>query len=64
MQGRVKFWKQDAGYGFLKGEDGKEIFCHFSAIQGAKSLAESQKVEFDITQGDRGLRAQNVVIID
>ncbi len=51
------------GYGFLTYEDGKEIFVHFSSIQGEgfKSLREGDEVEFEITQGEKGEQATNVV---
>jgi cold shock protein len=60
--GTVKWFKDDKGYGFITGEDGVDVFVHFSAIQaeGFKSLAEGQKVTFDVTQGPKGLQAANV----
>jgi len=60
--GTVKWFKDDKGYGFIAGEDGVEVFVHFSAIQaeGFKSLAEGQKVEYDVTQGQKGPQATNV----
>ena len=52
------------GFGFIKTEDGKDVFVHFSAIQsdGYKTLVEGQNVTFDITNGDRGPQAINVVV--
>ena len=56
-------WFNDAkGYGFISQEDGEDVFVHFSAIQaqGFKSLAEGDKVEFEVTRGPKGLQAANV----
>jgi CspA family cold shock protein len=60
--GTVKWFKDDKGYGFITGEDGVDVFVHFSAIQGEgfKSLAEGQKVVYDTQQGPKGLQAANV----
>ena len=60
--GTVKWFKDDKGYGFITGEDGVDVFVHFSAIQaeGFKSLAEGQKVSYDVQQGPKGLQAANV----
>ncbi len=62
MQGRVKWFSAEKGYGFIEREDGEDVFVHFSAIQdeGFKTLREGEKVEFDIVQGDRGPQAANV----
>jgi len=58
--GTVAKWIGDRGYGFIKCEDGKEIFVHNSDIQGKSSLIEGEKVEFEVTQGDKGPRAAKV----
>lgn len=63
MHGRVKWFNQEKGYGFIEREDGGDVFVHYSAIQeeGFKTLAEGQEVEFEIVQGPRGPQAANVV---
>lgn len=63
MIGKVKWFSAEKGYGFLEREDGGDVFVHFSAIQtdGFKTLAEGEKVEFDIVDGARGPQASNVV---
>lgn len=61
--GTVKWFNDSKGFGFITPEDGeKDVFVHFSAIQGDgfKSLAEGQRVNFDITDGDKGPQAINV----
>ena len=62
MQGKVKWFSAEKGYGFIEREDGGDVFLHFSAIQedGYKSLSEGQEVEFDIVDGPRGPQAANV----
>ena len=63
--GTVKWFKDDKGYGFITGEDGVDVFVHFSAwmAEGFKSLAEGQKVTYDVQQGPKGLQAANVRIV-
>lgn len=63
MRGTVKWFNAEKGFGFIQVEDGDDVFVHFSAIQGDgfKTLDEGQAVEFDITQGNRGPQATNVV---
>jgi len=60
--GTVKFFNEQKGYGFISREQGKDVFVHFSAIQGTgfKTLHEGQRVEFEIGQGRKGDEAQNV----
>ena len=62
-KGTVKWFNAEKGYGFITGEDGKDVFVHFSAIQGEgfKSLDEGQAVTYDLTEGARGMQAANVV---
>ncbi|MGB3959821.1 MAG: cold shock domain-containing protein [bacterium] len=63
MQGRVKWFNAEKGYGFIEREDGGDVFVHYSAIkeEGFKTLLEGQQVEFDIVEGARGPQAANVV---
>ncbi len=63
MKGTVKWFNAEKGYGFITGEDGKDVFVHYSAIQGDgfKTLDEGQAVDFDLTEGQRGMQASNVV---
>jgi cold shock protein len=63
LTGRVKWFNDSKGYGFIEQEGGKDIFVHYTAIQGDgfKSLAEGQTVEFEITEGAKGPQATNVL---
>ncbi|MGM0652088.1 MAG: cold-shock protein [Bacillota bacterium] len=63
MQGKVKWFNPDKGYGFIETEEGGDVFVHFSAIQseGFKTLDEGQTVEFEVVEGNRGPQAANVV---
>jgi cold shock protein len=62
-QGSVKWFNSDRGYGFIAVEGGQDVFVHFSAITGGdRSLQEGQRVEFDITQGQKGPQAENVKV--
>lgn len=60
--GTVKWFNDSKGFGFISQETGEDVFVHFSSIKGDgfKSLAENDKVSFDVTKGDRGLQASNV----
>ncbi|MTI80654.1 MAG: cold-shock protein [Firmicutes bacterium] len=62
MEGTVKWFNSEKGFGFIEREGGDDVFVHFSAIQGDgfKTLDEGQRVEFDIVEGDRGPQAANV----
>ncbi|MGH7673026.1 MAG: cold-shock protein [Gemmatimonadales bacterium] len=62
-KGKVKWFNDAKGYGFIEQEGGEDVFVHFSAIQmdGFKTLAEGQVVEFEVKQGDKGLHAANVM---
>ena len=61
--GKVKWFSNQKGYGFIEQENGQDVFVHFSAIQGDgyKSLEEGQSVQFDVSQGEKGPQAINVV---
>jgi len=63
--GTVKWFSSEKGYGFISQEDGPDVFVHFSSIQGEgyKNLEENQKVEFDVTEGDKGPQAANVRLV-
>jgi len=62
ITGTVKWFNESKGFGFIEQEQGEDVFVHFRAIQGDgfKTLAEGQKVEFDIEQGPKGAQAANV----
>ena len=66
MLGKVKWFSNQKGYGFITADDGKDVFVHFSAIvsEGYKTLKEEQRVEFEITQGDKGEQAANVKLFE
>jgi CspA family cold shock protein len=61
-KGKVKWFNDAKGFGFLEQENGDDVFCHFSAItgDGFKSLQEGDDVEFDVVKGPKGLQAANV----
>ena len=63
MSGKVKWFDEKKGWGFIQKEDGSDVFVHYSAIQesGFKSLADGQDVEFEITDGPKGPQAANVM---
>jgi CspA family cold shock protein len=62
MQGKVKWFNERKGFGFIEAENGNDVFVHFSAIQGSgfKTLQDGQSVSFDVQNGPKGLSAVNV----
>ena len=60
MNGTVKFFNEGKGFGFIAAEDGKEYFVHISGINAGTVLRDGDAVTFDVTEGDRGLKADNV----
>ncbi|EGK14961.1 MULTISPECIES: cold-shock protein [Psychrobacter] len=65
-QGTVKWFNDAKGFGFIQRESGEDIFVHFRAIQGDgyRSLQDGQKVEFVVTEGEKGLQAEEVTKVD
>lgn len=63
--GTVKWFNEAKGFGFIEQESGADVFAHFSAITGTgfKTLTEGQRVEFTVTQGQKGLQAENIVAV-
>ncbi len=61
MKGKVKFFNQAKGFGFIAGEDGKEYFVHSTGLHSGVSIREGDSVTFEIEQGDKGPRAVKVV---
>ncbi|MCC5908911.1 MAG: cold-shock protein [Clostridiaceae bacterium] len=65
MNGTVKWFNAEKGFGFITGEDGKDVFAHFSQINsdGYKSLEEGQKVSFNVVEGAKGPQAESITVI-
>jgi CspA family cold shock protein len=63
VTGVVKWFNGDKGYGFITPEDGPDVFVHYSAIQGGgfRTLEEGERVEFEVTEGQKGKQASNVI---
>ena len=66
MTGKVKWFDSKKGYGFIIAEDGKEIFVHYTGIikEGFKALSEGQEVEYELTDGDKGVQAVEVKLVE
>jgi CspA family cold shock protein len=65
-KGQVKWFSDKKGYGFITQEDGNDIFVHYSAIKrdGFKTLRQGDEVEFEISQGEKGLHATDVTVLE
>ena len=65
ITGTVKWFNENKGFGFIERESGADVFAHFRAIEstGYKTLAEGQRVEFIVTQGQKGPQAENIVAL-
>lgn len=65
VTGKVKWFNETKGFGFIEQASGPDVFAHFSAIEGTgfKSLLEGQEVEFTVTQGQKGLQAANITVL-
>ncbi|WMN61854.1 cold-shock protein (plasmid) [Pseudoalteromonas xiamenensis] len=65
VTGTVKWFNESKGFGFIAQENGPDVFAHFSAIEGNgfRTLAEGQKVEFSITQGQKGPQAESIKVL-
>ncbi|MCR5228460.1 MAG: cold-shock protein [Eubacterium sp.] len=64
-KGSVKWFNEKKGYGFITDESGNDVFVHFSGLnmEGFKTLKDGQTVEFDVSEGDKGLQATNVTVV-
>ncbi|KXK54273.1 MAG: cold-shock DNA-binding protein family protein [Chlorobi bacterium OLB5] len=62
QKGKVKWFNADKGFGFITGNDGKDVFVHFKSIigDGYRSLEDGQEVEYEVEETDKGLQARNV----
>lgn len=65
-RGKVKWFSEAKGYGFIEREEGDDVFVHYTAInaEGFRTLAEGQEVEFEVVQGAKGPQAENVTLVE
>lgn len=65
VTGKVKWFNETKGFGFIEQSSGPDVFAHFSAIQGSgfKTLLEGQEVEFNVTAGQKGPQAENITVL-
>jgi CspA family cold shock protein len=65
VTGTVKWFNESKGFGFIEQENGPDVFAHYSAISGSgfKTLAEGQRVEFNVTAGQKGPQAENIIAV-
>lgn len=65
-KGTVKWFNNSKGFGFIQRDQGEDVFVHFKSITGTgyRSLEEGQRVEFSVTQGQKGLQAEEVTVVD
>lgn len=65
-KGRIKWFSEAKGYGFIEREEGDDVFVHYTAItaEGFRTLGEGQEVEFDVVQGPKGPQAENVSLVE
>ncbi len=66
VSGVVKWFNDDKGFGFIERESGSDVFVHFRAINGTgrRTLAEGQRVSFEVSEGEKGPQAENVSVVD
>ena len=64
LKGTVKWFNEEKGFGFITGEDGKDVFVHFSQINknGFKTLKENEEVEYSVTKSVRGMQAETIIV--
>ena len=62
ISGTVKSWNQSQGWGFIEGDDGEDYFIHASKVRKGQSISHHSRVKFDVSQGQRGLEAENVTL--
>jgi len=64
MEGTVKFFNRKKGFGFVSGDDGKDYFVHFTGLAQGTFLRDNDRVSFNPAEGDRGLKAENVTLLE